>query len=160
MPMIQDIPNTQTFTAYQEFLEEYRMPDAQAYGHIRKGYRHSASGAQPGVLDSKSALDPAVGTHLGEDECFRQGLDYCQQGRWPLDSLAAEPDLKFAAMQMAKNHGRLREARKELQGAFKELSMRMQPVTKRLRTFQHATVASITKTLHLALIGTLVVIMF
>ena len=96
----------------------------------QKSWTHAAPGVQHGVMSSKRALDPSIGYGIGDDEHFSGAQDLAGSNALPWNEpTTAEPDLRFAAATTVTQRANLREFRKDIQKAIKELRRRCKDLT-------------------------------
>ena len=77
-------------------------------------------GIQPGVLNSKRALEPLLCTGLGKDQAFRWGREHCAMARLPFDDTPCTQDMMFAARWTVQSQGQARDLRSTFEGALSE----------------------------------------
>ena len=101
----------------------------------------AALGRQAGVLDHILALAPVVEQRVGEREHLVQCIEFGNAGRLPFDAEYTAPvDLKYAAFATVAfawaGGKRLRQWRESCAEEMKELSQRLEPVSRALRQWQ------------------------
>jgi hypothetical protein len=164
-PCIEDLVNKEPFTTFLEYLGDSEMDPGtstgpECMGQVRKGYRWAAAGEQRGNFFSGEPVNQLVPLNLGPTEHFEYACTLGEAEPFPMDQgVVIQRDLRFAVHQMAKHRLDLKAKREEWFHAFKELSSRLEEVSKHIRKFTTGTIATLTCKLHFALIGVAVILM-
>ena len=166
IPFLQDILSSSPFTDFGAWIQMRgeNLPIGSTLEGAATGRAQAALGRQAGVLDSKRALPAVIGYGIGKEQHFDKCRQFGAAGQLPFDADYAPPiDLRFAAFATVAltvaGEGRLRRWRQAGAGSLKELSQRLQPLSRALRRWQSHSVHAVAKNVHVALICVLTWVM-
>ena len=162
-PMIEGLINAPPFTCYAEWRLEQDIDmtgpwgPVDVSGKLRFGTR-VADGVQQGALAHKASMPQLVSYRLPPDQHFQASLDAASHHLPTEEEPMLDDDLRYAAQATCTRRGKLRDFRSEAIGRIKELSRRLQGVSKHLRVSLHVRVRPVLKKRHIALImiGTII----
>ena len=127
VPFVEDLLNSNPCRLWADFKQSGDALDFSAP-------RVTASlGIQPGVLNSKRALEPLMCTGLGKDQVFRWGREHCAMAQLPFDDTPCTQDMMFAAHWTVQSQGRARDLRSTFEGVLSELARRLEPLHDHLK---------------------------
>ena len=146
IPMLEDLVNRPELLAWQQW--EHTELEFQPYYYDPKTRNAGLDRQEKAQMDQPKAMPHTLGTGVGKNAMWQLAKDWRQavlqgEARFPIDDIAPDRDLAFAAQQTIKHRDQLTAVRRTMTNLVLEVCKRCADLTQHLRTHQPAHAAGL-----------------